>query len=60
VRLLADVFNIGNAKRIVRVDQRAQLDGGTPNPDFLRPGAPGQGLPFTDPISSRFAIRFEW
>lgn len=51
-----DFFNVLNAKRVVTVDQFAQLGGLPPpaNPDFLTPSS------FQTPFQVRFALRFEW
>jgi len=59
----ADVFNLVSARRLTRIDQRAELDATTPNPDFLKPGFPGNVdtiKGFQDPRTSRFALRIAW
>jgi hypothetical protein len=54
ISLAADLFNILNQKTIVTQDQDHQLDGGTPNADFLKV------LTYHRPFYSRFSVRFEF
>ena len=62
VKAVADIFNLFNQQRIVRVNQFAEVDGspGTPNPDFLKPDLESFREPYQLPFSARLAIRFEF
>jgi hypothetical protein len=66
LKFLADLFNIFNEQKVVRVDQFGEQGGspGTANPDFLKPGLFGDPVTFPDPyqapFSARLAARFEF
>jgi outer membrane receptor for ferrienterochelin and colicin len=60
VKLVADVFNAFNQKKILRVDQNFELDSTTPNPDFLKPNTTDFAYPFMTPRSVRLALRLEF
>ena len=66
VKAVADLFNVFNEQKIIRVNQNGEIDGspGTPNPDFLKPDAEDfhgtQGGPYQIPFAARLAIRFEF
>ncbi len=60
LKFVADLFNIGNQTRVLRVDQFYELDGGTPNPDYLKPDNQSFSYPYQRPFNARLAIRFEF
>jgi len=62
VRLGADLFNITNNQRLLRVDQQAQRTVGVPNADFLKPLGDGVSLQpgFQRPFYARFMVRYEF
>jgi hypothetical protein len=60
IKFVADLFNIFNEQKAIRVNQWSQLDGGTPNPDFLKPGLQQFADPYEAPFSARLAARFEF
>jgi hypothetical protein len=62
VKLVADLFNLFNEQRVVRVDQFGELGGspGTANPDFLKPALGQFADPYQNPFSARLALRFEF
>ncbi|MBZ5724761.1 MAG: TonB-dependent receptor [Acidobacteriia bacterium] len=56
LKLLADLFNVGNQTRPFNIIQSSEVDGapGTPNPDFLKTAS------FQAPFSARLGVRFEF
>jgi hypothetical protein len=63
VKFVADLFNVFNEQKIIRVDQFSQLTGGVTNPDFLLPGLNQFHLtsgPYENPFNARLAVRFEF
>ena len=60
LKFVGDMFNVFNQKHVIYVDQWSQLDGGTPNPDFLQPGANLFANPFQIPRYTRVAVRLEF
>ncbi len=54
LKLSADLFNLFDRTTTVLYDQNAQLSGGTPNPDFLKP------LTAHRPFRAQFSVRFEF
>ena len=50
----ADLFNIGNRQTEATIDQDAQLAGGSPNADFLKP------LTYHRPFHAQFSFRVEF
>jgi Carboxypeptidase regulatory-like domain/TonB-dependent Receptor Plug Domain len=62
LKLIADMFNLANQQRVVRVNQYHEVGDspGVLNPDFLLP-AQGTFLdPYQEPFSARLAIRLEF
>jgi len=62
LRLGADLFNITNNQRLLRVDQAAQRTVGVPNADFLKPNGDGIQIQpaFQRPFYARFMVRYEF
>jgi hypothetical protein len=66
LKFVADLFNIFNEQKLVRVNQFGEVGGspGTANPDFLKPALSGDPVTFADPyenpFSARLAVRFEF
>ena len=60
LKFVADLFNITNQTRVLRVDQYSELDGGTPNADFLKPDTINFAYPYQVPFHARLAVRFEF
>lgn len=66
LKFVADLFNIFNEQKLLRVDQFGEVGGspGTANPDFLKPALSGDpvtfGDPYENPFSARLAIRLEF
>ena len=60
LKFLADLFNIGNQTRVVRVDQLFDLTPGTANPDFLKPDNQNFTYPYQRPFNARLAVRFDF
>jgi hypothetical protein len=66
MKAVADLFNVFNERKVVRVNQNGEIDGspGTANPDFLKPDAEDfhgtSGGPYQTPFAARLAIRFEF
>jgi hypothetical protein len=62
VRVGADLFNITNNQRLLRVDQNAQRTVGVPNADFSKPNGDGTSLQpaFQRPFYARFMVRYEF
>jgi hypothetical protein len=66
VKFVADLFNIFNEQKVVRVNQFGEVGGspGTANPDFLKPALSGDpvtfGDPYENPFNARLAVRFEF
>jgi hypothetical protein len=62
LKFVADLFNVFNEQKVIRVDQFSQLAGGVTNPDFLKP-ALGAGMstdPYEVPFNARLGARFEF
>ncbi|HYM11343.1 MAG TPA: carboxypeptidase regulatory-like domain-containing protein [Bryobacterales bacterium] len=60
LKFVADLFNLGNQTRVVRVDQYAELTNATVNPDFLKPDNQLFVYPYQVPFHARLAVRFEF
>jgi hypothetical protein len=60
LKFVADLFNLFNQTRLVRVDQNFQLDKFTPNPDFLKPNTVNYAYPYQVPFHARLGVRFEF
>ncbi len=60
LKFVADLFNITNQKRLVRIDQNLELDSTTKNPDFLKPNTTDFAYPYQVPFHARLAVRFEF
>lgn len=60
VKFVADLFNIFNEQKVIRVNQWSQLNGGVTNPDFLKPGLQQFADPYEVPFNARLAVRFEF
>jgi hypothetical protein len=66
MKLVADLFNVFNERKLVRVNQNAEINNspGTLNPDFLQPDAEDfhgtSGGPYQLPFAARLAVRFEF
>jgi len=63
VKFVADLFNVFNEQKVIRVNQWSQLNGGVTNPDFLKPGLEQFHLssaPYENPFNARLAVRFEF
>lgn len=60
LEFIADVFNLFNQKRVIRVDQNFQLDSTTANPDFLHPNTVDFQYPYQTPRAFRLAARFNF
>ena len=52
VKFVADLFNLFNEQKVIRVNQFGEQNGspGTPNPDFLKPAL----MQFADPYENPF------
>jgi hypothetical protein len=60
LHLMADFFNIANAKQPILLDQYFQLGGGTPNPDFLTPAGNVLQFPYQQPFYARFSVKWDF
>jgi hypothetical protein len=60
VKFVADLFNVFDEQKAIRVNQWSQLNGGVPNPDFLKPGLMQFADPYEIPFNARLAVRFEF
>lgn len=60
LKFVADLFNVVNEQKVIRVNQWSQLNGGVTNPDFLKPGLEQFADPYQNPFSARLAARFEF
>jgi len=60
VKFIADLFNVFDEQKVIRVDQWSQLTGGSANPDFLKPGLIQFPEPYENPFNARLAVRFEF
>ena len=64
LKVVVDIFNFFNNKRLIFIDQFAELSAGNINPDFLTPrrnqGTAARPESFQAPLKSRFALRLEW
>ncbi len=60
LKFIADLFNVFDEQKAIRVNQWSQLNGGTPNPDFLKPGLQQFADPYEIPFNARLAARFEF
>lgn len=63
LKFVADLFNVFDEQKIIRVNQWSQLTGGGTNPDFLKPGLQQFHLssgPYEVPFNARLAVRFEF
>lgn len=58
LRFGVDLFNLGNSRRQLRIDQDEDASFGTPNVDFLKPLGRRNG--FLRPFYARFLVRFEF
>lgn len=58
----ADLFNIGNTKRLLLPDQNRENGFGEPNLDFGKPGDPNAlgADSFNDPFRARLSIKYEF
>jgi hypothetical protein len=62
IRVGADLFNLTNNQRLLRVDQNAQRTVGIPNADFLKPNGDGISIQpgYQRPFYARFMVRYEF
>jgi len=60
VKFIADLFNVFNQKRVIRVDQFFELNSTTLNPDYLKPDNQVFSYPYQRPFNARLAIRFDF
>jgi len=62
LKFVADLFNLFNEQKVVRVNQFGEQNGspGTPDPDFLKPALGAFADPYQNPFSARLAARFEF
>jgi hypothetical protein len=60
VKFVADLFNVFDEQKIIRVNQWSQLTGGSSNPDFLKPGLQQFADPYEIPFNARLGVRFEF
>jgi len=62
VKFVADLFNVFNEQRVIRVNQWGEISGspGVANPDFLQPGLQQFADPYQVPFQARLAARFEF
>jgi len=62
VKLLADLFNLFNEQKVIRVNQFGEVGGspGTADPDFLKPALGQFADPYQVPFQARLAARFEF
>jgi hypothetical protein len=60
VKFVADLFNLFDEQKVIRVNQWSQLNGGGTNPDFLKPGLEQFQDPYEVPFNARLAVRFEF
>ena len=64
MKFVADLFNIFNEQKVIRVNQCGEISGspGVANPDFLKPDlrAGVSRILIKIPFSARLAVRFEF
>jgi len=60
LRFVADLFNVGNQTRLLFVNTFTQLNGGAPNPDYLKPQTAPFAYPYQTPFNARLAVKFEF
>jgi len=60
LRFVADLFNVGNQTRLLFINTWTQLNGGTTNPDYLKPGTNVFAYPYQTPFNARLAVKFEF
>ncbi len=62
VKFVADLFNLFDEQRVVRVNQFGEQNGspGVANPDFLKPALGQFADPYQTPFQARLAVRFEF
>jgi hypothetical protein len=62
VKFVADLFNVFNEQKVIRVNQFGEQGGspGTADPDFLKPALGTFANPYENPFNARLAVRFEF
>ena len=60
IKVIADLFNIGNQTRLNFIDTWTETAPGSPNPDYLKPGTNVVANPYETPFSARLSVRFEF
>jgi hypothetical protein len=60
IKLVADLFNVTNQTRLLYINTWTQLNGATPNPDYLKPGTNVFAYPYQTPFNARLAVKFEF
>ncbi|HWE53480.1 MAG TPA: hypothetical protein VG273_27055, partial [Bryobacteraceae bacterium] len=60
IKLLADLFNIGNQQALVAINTWTETAPGSPNPDYLKPGTNLFANPYQSGFSARLSVRFEF
>jgi hypothetical protein len=60
LKFVADLFNVGNQTRLLYINTWTQLNGGTTNPDYLKPGTNVFAYPYQTPFNARLAVKFEF
>ncbi len=60
IKLLVDLFNVGNQTRLTAIDTWTETAPGSPNLDYLKPGTNVAAQPYQNAFFARFAARFEF
>jgi hypothetical protein len=60
IKLIADLFNIGNQKTLTAIDTYTETAPGSPNPDYLKAGTNIASQPYQTAFSARLSVRFEF
>jgi len=60
IKLIADLFNIGNQTRLTAINTWTESAPGSPNPDYLKPGTNLIANPYQTPFFARLSVRFEF
>jgi hypothetical protein len=62
LKFVADLFNVFNEQKVIRVNQFGEQNGspGTADPDFLKPALGTFANPYENPFNARLAVRFEF
>jgi hypothetical protein len=60
IKLIADLFNVGNQTVLTAIDTWTETAPGSKNPDYLQPGTNVAANPYQSAFNARLSVRFEF